>query len=254
MAILQGNGISIAYDDVGPHPGASTILLLHGFASNRTENWRRVGWLGAFERRRMRAIAIDLRGHGESAKPHDPADYAQDTLVADVIGAMDALGLRSTVLMGYSMGARLAVAVALAHPERVDQLILGGVGGKWFDPSPVGNPIAEAMEALDVDAIISPLAKGFRRFADQQGENRQALAALARSPRISMQRDALAALRPPTLIVAGALDGLAGNPEELAALIPQARAVSLPGCDHFSAIAHVLFKAAVFDFLEDAGQ
>ena len=52
------------------------------------------------------------------------------------------------------------------------------------------------------------------------------------------------------LVVAGARDELAGDPHELAAIIPGARAVAVPGCDHFSAIPHALFKAAVFDFLD----
>lgn len=251
MALLQINGIAIAYDDVGPRHGAAPVVLLHGFASNRTENWRRLGWLGAFERRGLRAIALDLRGHGESSKPHESAAYSEDQLIADVIGTMDALDLGSVDLMGYSMGARLAAAAALARPERFERLILGGVGDRWFAPSPAGHPMADAMEVADPDAISDPLLKSFRRFADEQGDDRQALAAFARAPRTPMRAEVLDALNLPTLVVAGARDMLAGSPEELAAHIRGARAVVLPGCDHFSAIAHVLFKAAVFDFLDD---
>ena len=243
--------VSLAYDDVGPREAPDTVVLLHGFSSNRNENWRRVGWLGAFERRRVRAIAFDLPGHGESDKPHDPAAYRTDMLVADVVAALDQIGVPSATLMGYSMGARLALAAALAQPERFDRLILGGVGGKMFDPPPAGNPMADAMEATDIDAISEPLLKSFRLFADEQGEDLKALAACARARSGGADRASLRRLRMPTLVVAGARDELAGSPDDLAAEIPGGRSVTLPGCDHFSAIAHALFKAAVFDFLEE---
>ncbi|HTW35990.1 MAG TPA: alpha/beta fold hydrolase [Rhizomicrobium sp.] len=252
MPSLKVREISLAYDDVGPREAPDTIVLLHGFSSNRDENWRRVGWLGAFERRRMRAIAFDLPGHGESDKPHDPAAYQIDALTADLVAALDALGVPSASLMGYSMGARLSLAIALAQPERFDRLILGGVGGRMFDAPPPGNPMAEAMEAANAEAISDPLLKSFRMFADEQGEDRKALAAFARARGGSgYDRNDLARLRMPTLVVAGARDALAGSPDDLAAEIPGGRGVTLPGCDHFSAIAHALFKAAVFDFLEE---
>jgi pimeloyl-ACP methyl ester carboxylesterase len=252
MPSLKVREISLGYDDVGPRGAPDTVVLLHGFSSNRNENWRRVGWLGAFERRRVRAIAFDLPGHGESDKPHDPAAYRIDVLTADVVAALDALEVPSATLMGYSMGARLALAAALARPERFDRLILGGVGAKMFDAPPPGNPMADAMEAANVDAIADPLLKSFRMFADEQGEDRQALAAFARARSGGgYDKDDLARLRLPTLVVAGARDALAGSPDELAAEIPSGRSVTLPGCDHFSAIAHALFKAAVFDFLEE---
>ena len=250
MALLNIDGLSLAYDDVGPR-GAPSVVLLHGFSSNRNENWRRVGWLGAFERRRMRAVALDFRGHGESDKPHDPAAYKSDMLIADVIAATDALDIPAATLMGYSMGARLALAAALARPDRFDRLILGGVGGRMFEPPPAGNPMADAMDAANVDAISDPLLKSFRQFADEQGEDRAALAAFARARGGGFDKVALSQLRMPTLVVAGARDSLAGSPEDLADCIPGARAVTLPACDHFSAIAHALFKAAVFDFLDE---
>lgn len=252
MPSLKVHDVTLAYDDIGPREAPDTVVLLHGFSSNRNENWRRVGWLGAFERRRVRAIAFDLPGHGESDKPHDPAAYKLDVLTADVVAALDALGIPSATLMGYSMGARLALATALAQPERFDRLILGGVGGRMFDAPPPGNPMADAMDAPSVDAISDPLLKSFRMFADEQGEDLKALAAFARARSSGgYSKDDLARLRMPTLVVAGARDTLAGSPDDLAAEIPGGRSVTLPGCDHFSAIAHALFKAAVFDFLEE---
>lgn len=248
MASFISDGLTLAYD-IGPGEGRP-VILIHGFASNRHENWRRLGWYGAFERRRIGCVALDCRGHGESAKPHDPTAYARAAMVHDIVALLDHLGVERADLLGYSMGARLALAAALAVPKRFPLVIAGGVGGRLFEPGPPGNPMAAAMEADDPDSIAEPMLRGFRRFADDQGEDRLALAALSRVRDAPFERAALGALSMPVLIVAGARDALAGDPRELAAAIPGARALSLPGCDHFSAIPHALFKAAVFDFLD----
>ncbi|HEY7979169.1 MAG TPA: alpha/beta hydrolase [Rhizomicrobium sp.] len=248
MAQFLSGDVSIAYDDVGT--GGRPVILVHGFASNRNENWRRTGWYGAFERRRVRLVALDNRGHGESGKPHDASAYGRTMMTGDIFALMDHLGVQRADLLGYSMGARLALAAALAKPERFGDLILGGIGGALFDPPPPGTPMADAMKAPTIDAITEPLLKSFRQFADEQGEDRLALAACSEGRDTNFTPDEVSRLAVHTLVVAGARDQLAGDPEELAAIIPGAKAVTLPGCDHFSAIPHALFKAAVFDFLD----
>src|ERR1700744_5652726 len=127
MAQFERDGLAIAYDDIG---SGECVVLIHGFASNRNENWRRVGWYGAIERKRMRLLALDVRGHGESAKPHDAALYNSAALTGDVVALMDHAGINRAHIIGYSMGARIALATALAHPDRVDHLVIGGIGGK----------------------------------------------------------------------------------------------------------------------------
>jgi len=254
MASFTSGGLRIAYDDIQPDE-AKTAFLIHGFATNRMENWRRLGWFGAFERKGYRVVALDLRGHGESDKPHDPAAYGREALLSDILGLMDHLQLGRVDLMGYSMGARLALQTALSHPDRVANLIVGGVGGKMFEPpDPAKAPamtMAEAMQAEDPETIKDPTMKGFRIFAEQQGEDRLALAAFTQGRMGGwFEKEDLAAISMPTLVVAGSRDQMAGDPQALADLIPGAKSVVLPGCDHFSAIPHALYKAAVFDFLE----
>jgi pimeloyl-ACP methyl ester carboxylesterase len=225
-------------------------VLLHGFASNRNENWKRLGWYGAFERKNIRFIAPDMRGHGESSKPHEPEAYAREKLVGDVFALLDYLGVAKADVMGFSMGTRVALGAALAQPSRVDLLILGGIGGRLFEPPLAGNPMAAAMEAEKIEDISEPLSRSFRQFADEQGEDRLALAALTRAPYAPFTREIVAQIANETLVVAGSRDVLAGDPQQLARAMPNAKAVSLPGCDHFSAIAHALFKASVFNFLD----
>ena len=248
-SFTASDGVEIAYDDVGPREGRPA-LLIHGFASNRHEGWKRTGWYAAFERRGQRLVAFDLRGHGESGKPHDPAAYGPERLVADVIELMDHLSLTTVDLFGYSMGARVALASAAAHPQRFTHLILGGAGAQALQPSGSGEVMAQAMETDDPATISAPILRSFRQFADEQGEDRLALAALVRGKSASVDPEVRFALTMPVLVAAGSRDVLAGDPQALADLLGAARAVAIPGCDHFGAIPHALLKAAVFDFLD----
>jgi pimeloyl-ACP methyl ester carboxylesterase len=140
---------------------------------------------------------------------------------------------------------------ARTWPERFATLTLGGVGEKLFAERPTaGNPMAQAMEADDVDSIKEPMLKSFRQFADEQNEDRFALAALTRAQDAPFTPADVSGLPVPVLVVAGARDELAGDPEPLAKAFPDGRAVRVPGVDHFSIIGHALFKASVFDFLD----
>ncbi|MDO9222293.1 MAG: alpha/beta hydrolase [Caulobacter sp.] len=248
-SFTAADGVSIAYDDTGP-AGAAPLLLVHGFSSNRQEAWKRTGWYASLAQRGQRLIALDLRGHGESGKPHDPTAYGRDILLADITGLLDSLNVEWANVFGYSMGAHLALSMAIQERERVGYLILGGVGGKLFDPPPPGDPMALAMEAPSPDAITEPMLKSFRQFADEQGEDRLALAAFTRGRGDPVTREDVRTISAPTLVVAGSRDELAGDPHGLADLIPGAKAVALMGCDHFNAIPHGLLKATVFDFLD----
>ena len=225
---------------------------MHGFATNRAENWKRLGWYSALERQGYRLVAMDLRGHGESDKPHDPAAYGSDAMAGDVMALMDHLDLGRVDLLGYSMGSHLSLRAALNAPGRVNNLILGGVGERLLNPvsSKDGMTMGEALRAADPASIADPILRGFRQFAENQGEDRQALAACSEGRGERLDADALFGVRAPTLVVAGSRDEIAGDPQVLADAIPGAKAVSLPACDHFTAIPHALFKAAVFDFLE----
>ena len=255
MASFQSGGFTLAYDDIRPAGGETgTVVLVHGFATNRAENWRRLGWMGAMERTGRRAIALDLRGHGESDKPHDPAAYGRADMAGDILSLMDHLDLRQADLLGYSMGSHLALAVALAQPERVSNLILGGLGARVLTgggPAPGATmTMGEAMRAEDPATITDATLRGFRQFAENQGEDRLALAACSEAAQSGGGSAEPGRLMVPTIVIAGARDEIAGDPQTLADAIPGARAVSLPACDPFSAIPHALFKAAVFDFLD----
>lgn len=255
MASFTRDGLSLAFDDIHPPGAERTLLLVHGFATSRAENWRRLGWLAAIERKGWRAVAFDHRGHGESDKPHDPGAYSREAMIGDILGLMDHLSLERVDLIGYSMGSHLSLALTALHPDRVSNLVLGGVGAKMIHPDPTPfnatMTMAEAMRLASADEITDKTLKGFRLFAEQQGEDLLALAACSegRGERESAA-DLAARINTPTLVVTGSADEIAGDPQVLADAIWGAKCVSLPNCDHFTAIPHALFKAATFDFLE----
>jgi pimeloyl-ACP methyl ester carboxylesterase len=253
MATTTLNGVSIAYDDIKPAgPPERTILLLHGYASNRNEGWKRTGWYTALERRRMRVIALDQRGHGESQKFHEPEAYLRSNLAADAIALLDELGVGRAEVFGYSMGTRTALQIAIDAPDRVNNLILGGVGGKLFTPtpSPTGETLVDAMLTDAPETIRNEFLKSFRQFADEQGEDRKALAAFSQVSNPPLDQDAMRRLDMPVFVVAGAGDEGAGDPQGLANMFPHGHSKTIPGVDHFSAIPHALTKGAVFDFLD----
>ncbi len=254
MATFTSSGVEIAFDDHPPQGEAQrTMVLVHGFTSNRKEGWRRTGWYAALERRGARCVALDQRGHGESQKLYEPEAYQREALAGDIIALLDHLELGQVDLFGYSMGARTALAAALAAPDRIGNLILGGVGERLLEPRAPGSladAMAQAMLAEDPETISHPMLRSFRHFADEQGEDRRALAAFVRAENPPLDVDAMGRLAVPVLVIAGQRDEGAGDPDGLARAFPEGRGITVVGCDHFSAIPHALTKAAAFDFLD----
>jgi pimeloyl-ACP methyl ester carboxylesterase len=250
MAQFTSDGLALAYDEFGPKDAKKAIVLVHGFSSNKYENWKRMGWYDAVAGKGLRGFALDCRGHGESAKPHEADRYDRAAMARDVFALMDHAGVERAHLLGFSMGAHIALIAAMGDGSRIDHLVVAGVGGRIFDPPRDPDGMAKAMDAASPTEISDPMLKSFRHFADEQKEDRKALAACSRGPRTPITQDMLFAIRRPTLVIAGARDELAGPPQGLASAIAGAKAVTLPGCDHFSMIAHGLFKANVFDFFD----
>ncbi|MEC9343628.1 MAG: alpha/beta fold hydrolase, partial [Pseudomonadota bacterium] len=104
-----GERLELAYLDEGE--GRETVLLVHGFASTRTVNWVNTGWVRALREAGYRVVAFDNRGHGESTKFHDSADYSLERMAGDAMALLDHLGIDRTHVVGYSMGARIAATL-----------------------------------------------------------------------------------------------------------------------------------------------
>jgi pimeloyl-ACP methyl ester carboxylesterase len=247
MPTFMHGDVDIAFLDQGD---GEPIVLVHGFASNKEVNWVYPGWVSTLTQAGRRVIALDNRGHGASTKLYDPAAYHRRIMAEDVRALIDHVGLPRADVMGYSLGARITAELALAHPQRVRSAILGGIGIHLVEG--IGLPpqtIAAALEAPSRADVADATGHLFRAFAEQTHSDLRALAACIRGSRQPLGRDEVARIAVPLLVAAGSKDQIAGSPEQLAALVPGAQALVIPGRDHMLAVGDRVFKAAVLDFL-----
>jgi pimeloyl-ACP methyl ester carboxylesterase len=246
MPRFSHDGVEIAFLDEGE---GEPIVLVHGFASNKEVNWVAPGWVTTLTRAGRRVVALDNRGHGASSKLYDPADYRSAIMAEDVRALIDHLGLPRADVMGYSMGARITAFLALLHPGHVHKAVLGGLGSRLVEGVGLPETIAQALEAPSLAAVSDPTAFMFRAFAEQTKSDLRALAACLRGSRETLSRAEVRRIAVPVLVAVGSADPIAGSPEELSALIPGARAFSIPGRDHMLAVGDKAFKSAVLAFL-----
>jgi len=245
--VLSPDGEWIATYDFGDLD-RPVVMAVHGFASSGLLNWHHTGWVRDLLRAGFRVIAIDQRGHGDSAKPHDPAKYSMDLLVADLLAVMDAYGVNEASIVGYSLGARVGWHAALELPDRVTRAVLGGIP----DGDPLtrfqvdqarahisdGSPIADRLTAAYVQ-----MASGIR------GNDLEALVALVEGMRGGAQP---LPENPPlqrVLFATGSEDAILEKSRALSAAAPQGSFFEIPGRNHFNAPTSRYFRDAAISFL-----
>jgi pimeloyl-ACP methyl ester carboxylesterase len=247
MPRFRHDKLDFAYFDEG-EPSGDPVLLIHGFASNKTVNWIGPGWVKTLGGAGYRVIAIDNRGHGESDKPHETEAYVPEKMAADAIALLDHLEIGKAHVMGYSMGARIGAFMSLAAPERVRSVVFGGLGIGMVHGVGGWEGIAEALLAPSIDEVTQERGRAFRTFADQTGSDRIALAACIESSRKKLTPEQVREITTPALIAVGTKDDIAGSASELADLLPDATVVDIPGRDHMLAVGDRVYKQATLDF------
>ena len=247
---FDSDGVRIAYVDENASGPRGTILLIHGFASNIIMNWTSPSWVRELTHAGYRVVAFDNRGHGDSDKLYELADYGAPLMAEDARRLLDHLGIAKAHVMGYSMGARIAAFLILRHPERVLSAVFGGLGINMVRGMAGTGPIAHALEAPSIDDVKNPTARTFRAFADQTGSDLRALAACIRSARDPISAENVGRITCPVLVAVGDADVIGGPAADLAALIPNARAFVIEGRDHMKAVGDRSYKRAVLEFLE----
>lgn len=252
MQSFSSDGVSIAYVDLAPTgevPRHETVVLVHGFASNHAVNWVNTQWTKTLTHAGYRVVALDNRGHGQSGKLYDPAAYSSDLMAEDVRRLMDHLDIPRAAVMGYSMGARISAHLALAHPRRLNALLLGGLGIHLVEGVGLPLGIADAMESPSLDTLTDPMQRMFRAFAEQTGSDLKALAACIRGSRQTLSAAQVGQISVPTLVSVGTTDAVSGSGPELVKLIPNAESFAIEGRDHNLAVGDKSHKQAVLAFL-----
>lgn len=223
------------------------LILLHGLFSNAEMNWIKWGHAACLAEAGFECLMPDLRAHGQSAAPHDPAAYPADVLALDLAALVAHLGLTEFDLCGFSLGSRTSVRAVVGCAVKPARLVLGGMGleglAGWtgrqafftdaidrFDSVKHGDPAYMAvqfMKSMKVDRVAVRHLLG--TFADTAPA-------------------ALAAITMPTAVVCGDDDRDNGDPVALTAALPAAVHRVIPGT-HMSCVTKPDLGRAIRDFL-----
>jgi pimeloyl-ACP methyl ester carboxylesterase len=250
MPTFDRGGVKIHYEVHGDGPA---LILTHGYSST-SAMWQ--GQIAALSKHH-KLVLWDMRGHGQSDYPGDPAAYSEALTVGDIAALLDAVGAKTAIVGGLSLGGYMSLAFYRAHPERVSALLIidTGPGFKKDDAREAWNrralDTAERLdrEGLDVLKSATP-ERAVARHRDATG--------LARAARgMLTQRDArvievLPEIKVPSLVVVGADDTpfLAAS-DYMAAKIPGAKKAVIEAAGHAVNIDQPqAFLEAVLSFLD----
>lgn len=238
------DGAELAYRELGD---GRPLVLIHGYTENATIAWIRSGHAANIAARGHRVVMPDLRGHGDSARPHDAAAYPPDVLADDGLALIEHLGLAEYDLGGYSLGGR-TVARILARGATPGRAIVAGQG------------LEAITHTVGRGGNFRRLLAGFGTFGPGSPERaiEEGITATGGDPVallhvldtfVDTSREVLARVETPTLVLAGADDGHNDTAPALAAALPNGRYAVLPG-DHRRAAAGPELVTAITDFLD----
>lgn len=238
------DGRSLFYDDQGE---GDTVLLLHGFVGDINIDWIRSGILDRLLDEGYRVVAVDARGHGLSDKPHELAAYENDAVTKDAVALLDELDIDRCMVVGFSMGARTALHLAVID-RRVRAVVALGLGEHSLRHNERGiGLVPDAMLTDDPDAIEQESIRHFREMADAIHADREALASFMAAPRTEVP-DIVDQVAVPVLVVTGSDDVTAGDPNPLADRLQQGKAVQTAG-DHPGVKDQPITHDSIVEFL-----
>jgi len=250
MSHLDRDGVRIYYEVQGE---GEPLLLSHGYSATSKMWEKQVEAL----RGRYRVVVWDMRGHGRSDSPDDPALYSEEATVADMAALLDLEKAPQAIVGGLSLGGYMSLAFHARLPERVCALLLFDTGpGYKSDAARDGwNRNAEARATALETQGLAALGGRSAEVAASQHRSAKGLALAARG--MLAQRDdrvirSLPEIDVPTLVVVGADDTpFHAATDYMAAKIPGARKVVIPGAGHAANIDQPeAFNRAVIEYLD----
>ena len=237
------DGCELAWRELGE---GRPVVLIHGFFSNAVTNWVRYGHAARIAAGGFRVVMPDLRGHGDSARPHDSACYPRDVLADDGFALVRHLGLVDYDLGGYSLGGRTTIRM-LARGAAPRRAVVAGMGlDGILDTAGRGAHFRHVLTNLGGFARGTPewLAEAFlRTTGGDPVALLNVLETFADTPRA-----ALAGIAMPVLAVAGEDDDDNGSAAALADALPDGHHETVPGT-HMSAVAKPGLGEAIARFL-----
>jgi pimeloyl-ACP methyl ester carboxylesterase len=239
------DGVELAWREFG---SGRPFIMLHGLMGSGAQLAGQ-GLVPALAERGYRVILPDLRGHGDSGRPHDPACYPPDILADDMLALIARLGLDDYDLGGYSMGGKLVLRL-LARGARPARAVVGGQGFDALDAESDRTDGHRRILAAVADGAALPAGSPEEAMANwirQGGVDAQAVG-LVLGTFVATPADALRSVSAPTLVIVGDRDSRGKSAHSLAALLPHGRLVLVPG-DHVTALGAAEFTTAILEFL-----
>jgi pimeloyl-ACP methyl ester carboxylesterase len=237
------DGIRLAWRETGV---GRPLILIHGYFSEADTNWIKFGHAALLAQAGYRVIMPDLRAHGLSDKPHDPARYPKDILADDQFALIAHLGLTDFDLGGYSLGGR-TVARMLARGCRPRRAIIAGMGLQGITSTEKrGNHFRHILDNLGQHERGSPqwMAEAFLKTT---GGDPVALRHIL-DTFVNTSEAELAEFGIPVAIVCGVDDDDNGSAAALASALPHGRLFEVPG-NHMSAVTKAELGQALVDAL-----
>jgi pimeloyl-ACP methyl ester carboxylesterase len=241
------DGLELAYRVTGE---GRPLVLLHGFTASGLQ-WLHHGPGAAIAGSGYRVILPDLRGHGDSAQPHDPESYPPDVLADDGLALADWLGLDDYDLGGYSLGGTVVLRM-LARGARPARAIVAAQGLDAITSSARGGRYRHVLSALASGDTIEPGSPDAQQahWITQGGGDPQALLHVL-DTLVATPDAALRQITTPTLVVVGDRDDGHASADALAATLPSAQFTQVPG-NHFTALTGPEFATAILAFLRSS--
>ncbi|MDX2378349.1 MAG: alpha/beta fold hydrolase [Acidimicrobiia bacterium] len=225
------------------------VALVHGWGGSFEATWQRSGFTALMEDGGKPVLGVDLLGHGDAPKPHDPDEYADMTT-----RIVDALPDEPVDAIGFSLGALTLLRLAVREPHRFNRLVLAGIGRNVFERDTSGTDaivsgLEQTMAGGDLGDLTLPV-RLFVQYAQQPGNDLAALTAvMKRTGTVPLTPVDLSVVTCPVLVVVGT-DDFVHPADELARAFPDGRCVELAGVDHFATPESFGFFDAALEFVD----